>query len=154
MTGTAVADPNIPSVAEELGATFVFSQILGVNDNGLAVGYYGDSTASQHGFLYNTNTGMYSFLDDPAEGFFNGVEVTQITGITDSDEIAGFYTDANGIAHSFIACPTGTACSTTAIPEPASLPALGVAVLALGLLYRRHRVTSVPPGLTSIIPDP
>ena len=28
----------------EPGATFVFSQILGINDSGLAVGYYGDST--------------------------------------------------------------------------------------------------------------
>ena len=35
----------------------MFSQILGINDHGIAVGYYGDSTLSQHGFLYNTNTG-------------------------------------------------------------------------------------------------
>jgi hypothetical protein len=51
LTGTAIADPTIPSVAGEPGATFVFSQILGINDQGIAVGYCGDSTASQHGFL-------------------------------------------------------------------------------------------------------
>lgn len=51
LTGTAIADPVIPPVAGEPGATFVFSQILGINDSGLAVGYYGDSTTSQHGFL-------------------------------------------------------------------------------------------------------
>jgi hypothetical protein len=67
------------------------------------VGYYGDSTASQHGFLYNIHTGAYTFVDDPAEAFDNGVEVTQITGISDSGEIAGFYMDANGVAHSFTA---------------------------------------------------
>jgi hypothetical protein len=119
ITGIAIADPTIPVVPGEPGATFVFSQLLGINDTGLVSGYYGDSTTSQHGFLYNTKTGTYTFLDDPAEGFHNGVEVTQITGITNAGELAGFYTDANGIAHSFIATPA---------PEPGSL-----ALLATGL---------------------
>jgi uncharacterized membrane protein len=103
LTGTAVADPTIPAVPGEPGATFVFSQILAVNDKGIAVGYYGDSTTSQHGFIYNTHTGQYTFLDDPSEAFDNGVEVTQITGINDSGEITGFYSDANGVFHSFVA---------------------------------------------------
>lgn len=103
LTGTAVADPTIPAVPGEPGATFVFSQILGINDHGIAVGYYGDSTTSQHGFIYNTNTGKYTFLDDPSEAFDNGVEVTQITGITNSGEITGFYSDANGVFHGFVA---------------------------------------------------
>jgi len=107
VTATAIPDPAIPAVAGEPGATFVFSQILAVNDAGIAVGYYGDSTTSQHGFLYNTNTGKYTFLDDPAVRFSNGVEVTQITGITDSGELTGFYTDIAGAAHSFTACPPG-----------------------------------------------
>ena len=87
ITGTAIADPTIPTVPGEPGATFVFSQILGINDKGIAVGYYGDSTTSQHGFIYNTNTGQYTFLDDPSEAFDNGVEVTQITGITNSGRL-------------------------------------------------------------------
>jgi len=106
LTGTAIADPNIPNVAGEPGATFVFSQVLSVNDNAIAVGYYGDSTASQHGFLYNLKTGKYTFLDDPAEAFNNGVEVTQITGINNSGEITGFYSDANGVFHGFFGFPT------------------------------------------------
>ncbi len=103
LTGTAVADPTIPTVPGEPGATFVFSQILGINDKGIAVGYYGDSTTSQHGFIYNTKTGQYAFLDDPSAAFDNGVEVTQITGITNSGEITGFYSDANGVFHGFVA---------------------------------------------------
>ncbi len=103
ITSTAVADPTIPAVAGESGATFVFSQILGVNDRGIAVGYYGDSTGSQHGFLYNTKTAQYSFLDDPNVAFNNGVEVTQITGITNSGELTGFYSDATGAFHGFVA---------------------------------------------------
>jgi uncharacterized membrane protein len=105
ITGTAIADPTIPTVPGEPGATFVFSQILGINDHGVAVGYYGDSTTSQHGFIYNTHTGQYKFLDDPREAFNNGVEVTQITGITNSGEITGFYSDANGVFHGFVASP-------------------------------------------------
>jgi hypothetical protein len=103
ITGIPIADPVIPQVPGEPGATFVFSQVLGINDQGIAVGYYGDSTTSQHGFLYNTKTGQYFFLDDPSEAFNNGVEVTQITGITNSGEITGFYSDANGVFHGFVA---------------------------------------------------
>jgi len=110
LTGTAVADPIIPVVKGEPGATFVFSQILAVNDNGIAVGYYGDSTTSQHGFLYNLKTGHYTFLDNPAEKFNNGVEVTQITGINDAGELTGFYSDANGVFHGFFAWPAGSTC--------------------------------------------
>jgi hypothetical protein len=103
LTGIPIPDPTIPAVPGEPGATFVFSQVLGINDHGIAVGYYGDSTTSQHGFIYNTVTGKYTFLDDPAEAFDNGVEVTQITGINNSGEITGFYSDANGVFHGFVA---------------------------------------------------
>lgn len=110
LTGVPVADPVIPNMPGEPGATFVFSQILAVNDAGIAVGYYGDSTTSQHGFVYDTNTGIYTFLDDPAEAFNNGVEVTQITGISNSGELTGFYSDVNGAFHSFTACPMYAYC--------------------------------------------
>jgi hypothetical protein len=130
LAGTAVTDPTIPTVPGEPGATFVFSQMLGINDHGIAVGYYGDSTLSQHGYFFNTLTGKYTFLDDPDAAFSNGIEVTQITGINNSGEITGFYSDANGVFHGFIA---------TAVPEPGSFALLCIGSASLlGVHYMRQ----------------
>lgn len=63
-----------------------------INDFGLAVGYYQTNDGSQHGFIYDTGTQTYTFLDDP-NAAKSGFSVTQITGINDSGEIAGFYLD-------------------------------------------------------------
>ena len=131
VTGTAVNDPTIPVFTKEPGAIFVFSQILGVNDNGLAVGYYGDSTTSQHGFLYDTRSAKYTFLDDPNAAFTTGgVEITQITGITNTNQITGFYSDANGVQHGFIA---------SAVPEPASMVMMGIGLTWVLVHARRKR---------------
>jgi hypothetical protein len=102
---TLPADPNIPNL--------VLTQFLGINDLGLAVGYYQLPDGSQHGFLYDTTTQGYTFLDDPSAAV-SGLSITQITGINNAGEIAGFYVDAtSGFQRGFVATP-----STSTVPEP------------------------------------
>ncbi len=120
---TALPDPSTPQTAND---NLAFTQFLGINDSGEAVGYYGTKdTKSQFGFLFNTNTGTYTYLDDPQAAPFMGTQVTQITGITNSGEIAGFYTNADNATLGFVATPA-------AVPEASSLVSLSL-LLALGV---------------------
>jgi probable HAF family extracellular repeat protein len=119
-----LADPVVPNL--------LFTQFLGINDHQEAVGYYQTIDGSQHGFLYNVATGSYTFLDDP-NAATSGLSITQITGISDSGEIAGFYVDANsGLQRGFVAM--------SSVPEPNSmvLGAIG-ATLTAGYAVARRR---------------
>lgn len=123
---TLPPDPNIPNL--------VLTQFLGINDHGLAVGYYQLPDGSQHGFLYNTATQTYTFLDDP-NAALSGVSITQITGVNNTGEIAGFYVDAaTGLQRGFFAIPAVGA------PEPGTFGLLLGALLpflAAGRSLRR-----------------
>jgi uncharacterized membrane protein len=92
-----------PSTARTASGGLFLTQFLGINDNGEAVGYYQTNNGSQFGFLYNLNTQTYTFLDDPQAAPVNGVQITQITGVTNSGEICGFFIDAQGVQHGFTA---------------------------------------------------
>jgi hypothetical protein len=106
------------------------TQYLGINDKNQAAGYWQDTAGSQHGFIYNIITNNFSFLDDPLQAPFNGITVTQITGINDSAAITGFYMDGNGIDHAFVATP--------AVPEPGPLVLAGFGI-AIFLGHARFR---------------
>jgi len=126
---TLLNDP----VANDLAST----QFLGINDSGEAVGYYQTNTGAQHGFLYNTHntaTNAYTFLNDPNTPTV-GAPLMQITGITNSGEIAGFYTDANQNQRGFIAMPAA------AVPEASSVVSLSLLLLlgAGGLWAAKRR---------------
>ncbi len=119
-----LADPNV--------ANLLFTQFLGINDHNEAVGYYQTNDGSQHGFLYNIATGTYSFADDP-DAAKSGLSITQITGISNSGEIAGFYVDAaTGLQRGFVAAQS--------VPEPGSVVLLGMgAMLAVSFTVRQAK---------------
>ena len=120
--------------ADPMEPNLFLTQFLGINDNGLAVGYWQDNAGSQHGFIYNVNTSVYTFLDDPNAGNNNGIEITQITGINDADEITGFYVDGNGVQRGFYA--------DAAAPEPAPLMLLGLGLAGIAWRSRLIRQKS------------
>ena len=60
-----------------------------------------------------------------------GATETGASGINDAGQIVGFYTDAGGRVHGFLA---------TAVPEPSTLVMGGTAALiGLGYWWRRRR---------------
>jgi hypothetical protein len=76
----------------------VFSQLLGVNDHNIAVGFYTDAAGVTHGYTYTIATNTFSAnIDDP-----NAVGNTTAAAINNAGEIAGFYTDGAGNFHGFI----------------------------------------------------
>ena len=127
---TLLADPSTPQMAN---GNLALTQFLGINQSGLAVGYYQTKdTGSQFGFLYNTQTQQYTYLDDPEAAPINGTQITQITGLTNAGEIAGFYVNAAGKQQGF-----------TALPVPEASSSLGLGLLLLmgcgALVLRAHR---------------
>jgi hypothetical protein len=66
-------------------ASPVTDQLLGVNDNDIAVGFWVDGQGNNHGYEYNINTGRFSSVVDPQ----NQGASLQATAINDRGDIAG-----------------------------------------------------------------
>jgi hypothetical protein len=89
---TNVNNPNTATTSP------VVNQLLGVNDNNVAVGFYTDAGGVTHGYTYNIGSNTFSAnIDDP-----NAVGNTTAAAINNAGEIDGFYTDAGGNSHGFI----------------------------------------------------
>jgi hypothetical protein len=106
-----------------------FTQFLGLNNQGLAVGVYQDSSGNTHGLVYNSLTGVWQTVDDPfaIAGAGNG---TTINGINDRGQIVGFYVNANDQTIGLIG---------TSVPEPGTLSLLVAGALLIGTWSRRRR---------------
>jgi hypothetical protein len=65
------------------------NQILGINDAGLAVGFYNDAIGNSHPFEVNQATGHFTQLKTPGRS-------SVATGINDAGDIVGVYTNASG----------------------------------------------------------
>lgn len=88
-SGVSVTSFDVP------GATV--TQFLGVNDLGIAVGFYLGADTFPHGVAYNLATGKVTYLDDPS-----GDMGTTLNGINNKGEIVGFYTDAASNTHGML----------------------------------------------------
>src|SRR5580658_737566 len=91
-TFTAVANPGTPSG----GTAPTVNQLLGVNDNSQAVGFYVDGSGNAQSYLYDFAHATYASISYP------GAASTTATGINDAGLITGYYMDAMGNTHGFI----------------------------------------------------
>jgi Cu/Zn superoxide dismutase len=99
-------------------ATPPVNQLLGVNDRGIAVGFYTDAQDANHGYAYDIRTGKFSQVQAPDGGSLTAA------AISDSGDIAGFYAAASGATDGFIA--DGHHFTDLAFPGASQTMALGV----------------------------
>jgi PEP-CTERM motif len=105
------------------------TELLGINDNGLAVGFEcavaGCSGGPQHGIIYNIATKAFTILD-PA-----GSTATTLNGLNDAGEVVGFFVDAAGNTDGLLGTP---------VPEPATWLMILAGFAGLGCVgLRRSR---------------
>jgi hypothetical protein len=77
----------------------VQTQVTGLNDNGLTVGFWADSKGANSGF-YRTPIGQFRTADYPAASPANP-SVDQLLGVNDQEIAVGFYNDAAGHSHGY-----------------------------------------------------
>jgi hypothetical protein len=77
------------------------TQLLGINNEGVTVGFYIDANNLTHGLYYVPATGNWLQVDFPS-----GVQGTVINGINNKNELVGFYTDAAGNVHGMVVTVT------------------------------------------------
>jgi hypothetical protein len=89
---TNVLDPLAPALG---GATPITEQLLGINDLGMAAGFYNDSAGNSHGFIYDIASSSFTPVD------VAGASSVTATDINGSGQISGFYTK-NGVTDGFL----------------------------------------------------
>jgi hypothetical protein len=68
-----------------------YTVVEGMNDNGLVVGQWEDSSAVIHGFIYTVKTGAFTSLDAPGAGFTQVWNINNHNVITASTDVAGSF---------------------------------------------------------------
>ena len=108
-------------------ASPVVDQLLGVNDQGLAVGFYTNKQGRNRGYEYNTQTQQFTRVFSPGFTTANALQSPSLTAtaINDFKDVVGFYTTANGVTVGFERTPGGTF-TQLAYPGASSTMALGI----------------------------
>jgi hypothetical protein len=103
-------------------ATPPVDQLLGINNAGLAVGFYTDAAGNSHGYTFNTRTGKFAAVAFPATV---GAASITAAAINNKGDIAGFFTDAAGNTDGFLSSGSG-GFITLQFPGATATQALGV----------------------------
>jgi len=97
--GTQFHEVNFPT---NNNASPPVDQLLGVNDHGVAVGFYTNAQGNNRGYEYSIRTGQFSRVLEPgAPGGRKGPSLTA-AAINNHGDVAGFYTAAGGKTDAFL----------------------------------------------------
>ena len=80
----SVADPDTSSSP-------AFNQLLGVNNNDIAVGFYNDAAGNSHAYTYNIATKAFTSIPVP------GAVSAFAAGINDQNDVVGTSTQSSGV---------------------------------------------------------
>ncbi len=95
------------------------NQLLGVNDQDVAVGFYNDANGNSHGYTFGIRGGWFHRVT------INGASSVTAAAINNSDDVAGFFTNAKGAVDGFLRTAKGRT-YTLAYPGASMTQALGV----------------------------
>jgi hypothetical protein len=97
-------------------------QLLGVNDAGIAVGFFLDSSGHSHGYLYDIPAHRYVTVKPSVVG---ATSVTA-TGINDADSVVGFFTSSTGRVSGFFIRKSAPHLFILNVPGSSTTAPLGV----------------------------
>lgn len=95
------------------------NQLLGVNDNGWAVGFYNDRKGNAHGYAVNIESDRFKPVT------VRGATSLTAAAVNNFSTIAGFYTNAKGATDGFVEWTNGRV-ATLAVPGAAMTQAFGI----------------------------
>ena len=72
------------------------NQLLGINDQGEAVGFYNDAKGNAHAYEWDRVSKQFTSIDPP------GATSATATAVNDHGSVAGFFTEASGDVAGFI----------------------------------------------------
>jgi hypothetical protein len=125
---TSVSDPKTTSSP-------AVNQLLGLNNNGIAAGFYNDAKGNAHAYTWDRKTGQFTAIDP-----FSSPSATA-TAVNDQGSVAGFYTEANGGTAGFIMDSAGT--QKVAFPGSTTTQIFGLndEGTAVGMYVGAHKQT-------------
>jgi Cu/Zn superoxide dismutase len=102
-------------------ATPLVNQLLGINDDEVAVGFYTDAAGSNHGYTYSVHSHRFRSVTVSGQG------ATSVTaaGINSHGDIAGFFTGSGGAQDAFLLTDGGRQ-TVLAYPGATMTQAFGV----------------------------
>jgi hypothetical protein len=117
ITGWYLENGRYHSVADN--ASWPVNELLGVNDRGVAVGFYTDATGLDHAYTYDIATKRFGTITVP------GASSVVAAGINNAGTVAGFFTSRAGRTEGFVLAPDGKL-SVLRVPSATATRATGI----------------------------